>query len=78
VINYGGNADLDNAGLPVPTGSPSFVAICTKESNIKLEGTVGAVALSSDYLTNISMKFYIEKSWDSRNETVSFLSLPVM
>ena len=72
VINYDGNADLNNAGFPVPTGSPSFVAICTKESNIKLEGIVGAVALLNNYLTNISMEFYIEKSWDSRNETVSF------
>lgn len=73
VINYGGNADLDNAGLPIPTSSPCLVAICTKESNIKLEGTVGAVAFSSsDYLTNISMKFYVEKSWNPRKETVSF------
>lgn len=72
VASYAGNADLDNAGYQVPVSSPSFMAMCTKESNIKFEGSVGTTAFSDDFLTNITIKFYIEKSWDSRNETVSF------
>lgn len=72
VASYAGRADLDNAGHLVPVSSPSFMAMCTKESNIKVEGTVGATAFSGDYLRNINIKFYIEKSWNSRNEEVSF------